>query len=175
MPGVPGNPMVLGSDSNIWFSTTGPVTIGRITPTGQIAQFADPNPSASYAAHLTLGSDGNVWFLDVQGLSNSVESVGRVTPAGQISEFPIPAFKGNPVSVNQMARGSDGGVWFTANSHNGRVLSNGVVGRVATTGQITEFGTPTAVSDPTDMASGSDANIWFDEDSAHAIGRITNH
>lgn len=175
-PSAPGNAMALGSDGNVWFSTNFPVTIGRITPNGQVTQFADPNTSASFATDFTHGSDGNVWFLDVVGFNPSQESIGRVTPAGQISEFLIPAFKGNRVSVNQMTLGSDGSIWFTANTFVGRgTISNGFIGHVTTAGQISEFGTPTAVSDPQDIALGSDGNIWFNEDSAHAVGRILTH
>jgi virginiamycin B lyase len=172
VPGEP-NTMALGSDGNIWFSTNFPVTIARITPTGQVSQFADPNANASFVADFTRGSDGNIWFLDVVGFSPSQESIGRVTPAGVISEFPIPAFKGNRASVNQMALGSDGNIWFTANTLIGRgTLSNGFIGRITTAGQISQFGTPTAVSDPQDIARGSDGNIWFTEHSAHTVGRI---
>lgn len=120
-----------------------------------------------------LGAGGSVLLLSLLTL------VG-VTPAlalaGQVSEFLIPAFKGNRVSVNRMTLGSDGNVWFTANTFVGRgTISNGFIGRVTTAGVITEFGTPTAVSDPQDIALGSDGNIWFNEDSAHAVGRILTH
>ena len=174
-PGFPGNAMARGSDGNVWFSTNTPVTIGRITPAGQVTQFADPNTSATFAADFTLGSDGNVWFLDVTGFNPSQERIGRVTPAGQISEFLILTFKGNLASVNQMTLGSDGNIWFTANTFSSRHLSNGFIGRVTTAGVISEFGTPTAVSDPQDIALGSDGNIWFNEVSAHAVGRILTH
>jgi virginiamycin B lyase len=173
LPGFPGNAMARGSDGNVWFSTNNPVTIGRITPAGQVTQFADPTTGATLAADFTLGSDSNVWFLDMQG---QVERIGRVTPAGQISEFLIPAFKGNRVSVNLLTLGSDGNIWFTSNTFVGRgTVSNGFIGRVTTAGQISEFGTPTAVSDPHDIALGSDGNLWFNEAAAHAVGRILTH
>ena len=176
-PGFPGNAMARGSDGNVWFSTNNPVTIGRITPAGQVTQFADPTAGATLAGDFTLGSDGNVWFLDMQGFNPSqVERIGRITPAGQISEFLIPAFKGNRVSVNLMTLGSDGNIWFTSNTFVGRgTVSNGFIGRVTTAGQISEFGTPTAVSFPADITLGSDGNIWFNEDAAHAVGRILTH
>ncbi len=125
-PGFPGNAMARGSDGNVWFSTNNPVTIGRITPAGQVTQFADPTAGATLAGDFTLGSDGNLWFT-----SNTF--VGRGT------------------------------------------VSNGFIGRVTTAGQISEFGTPTAVSFPADITLGSDGNIWFNEDAAHAVGRILTH
>src|SRR5712691_4879975 len=36
--------LTLGSDGNIWFADTSRGQVGRISPTGQIAQFAVPSP-----------------------------------------------------------------------------------------------------------------------------------
>ena len=172
--GFPGNTMVRGSDGNLWFGTEFPATFGRITPTGQVTQFPDPTVNATGSGSFTLGPDGNVWFFEVQGFDRSaVERIGRITPAGQISEFLIPPFQGNRVAVNNITVGSDGNLWFTSNTFNGRSQSNGFVGRVTTAGVITEFGTPTPMSDPDAIALGSDGNIWFTEAGAKAIGRIT--
>ena len=180
-PCNPASLMVRGSDGNLWFSTQFPTGLGRITPTGQVSLFTDPNNqsvSAIIGQNLVLGPDGNVWFLEGSGQAEATfaqEHIGRITPAGQISEFLIPPFKGNRVAANQLAVGSDGNLWFTSNTFAGRnTLSNGFIGRVTTAGVITEFGTPTAVSDPVAIALGSDGHIWFTEESARAIGRITS-
>ncbi len=38
---------------------------------------------------------------------------------------------------------------------------------------ITEFNVPTATSNPVDITAGPDGNIWFTENLAGRIGRIT--
>ena len=56
----------------------------------------------------------------------------------------------------------------------------GVTPALAMAGQVSEFpvpqgfpGTPSVPGNA--MALGSDGNIWFNEDSAHAVGRILTH
>lgn len=185
LPGctAPCNPaflMVRGSDGNLWFSTQFPSGLGRITPTGQVSVFPEPNanqPDAIIAGtNLTVGSDGNVWFLESTGdVHDQVFSIGRITTTGQITEFLIPAFKGNRAQAHQLTAAPDGNVWFTSTTLNGSIQSNGFIGRITTAGVITEFGTPTAVSDPGAIAVGSDSNVWFTETTAQAIGRASTH
>src|SRR5262249_26763972 len=56
--------IVAGPDGNLWFliDGTGIPAIGRITPTGTIAQF--PVPQAAYLGDLAAGPDGNLWFTE---------------------------------------------------------------------------------------------------------------
>lgn len=177
-PCGPAGLMVRGSDGNLWFSTQFPSGLGRITPTGQISVFPEPNanqPDAGIAGtELTVGSDGSVWFLESTGdVHDQIFSIGRITTAGVITEFLIPAFQGNRTEANQLTAAPDGNVWFTSTTLNGRIQANGFIGRITTAGVITEFGTPTAVSDPGAIAVGSDNNVWFTETTAQAVGRIT--
>ena len=54
------------------------------------------------------------------------------------------------------------------------VLAFGVSAAVAdSVGQITEFSVPTAASQPFSIAAGADGNLWFTEQTANNIGRIT--
>ena len=54
------------------------------------------------------------------------------------------------------------------------VLTFGVSAAVAdSVGQITEFTVPTAASQPFAIAAGADGNLWFTEQTANRIGRIT--
>jgi streptogramin lyase len=176
----PAGLMVRGSDGNLWFSTQFPSGLGRITPTGQVSLFPEPNANQALAmiagTNLTVGSDGNVWFLESTGdVHDQVFRIGRITTAGQITEFLIPAFKGNRAAANQLTAAPDGNIWFTSATLNGRIQSNGFIGRITTAGVITQFGTPTAVSDPDAIAIGSDNNVWFTEITAQAVGRATTH
>src|ERR1700694_5728644 len=85
---VPCNPaflMVRGSDGNLWFSTQFPSGLGRITPTGQVSLFTDPNNNQALATiagtNMTVGPYGNVWFLESTGdIHGLVERIGRIPP-----------------------------------------------------------------------------------------------
>lgn len=170
--------MVRGSDGNLWFSTQFPSGIGRVTPTGQISVFPEPNANLGDAliagTSLAVGSDGNVWFLESTGdVHAQIFSTGRITPTGQITEFLIPAFQGNPVQARQLVAAPDGHIWFTASTFIGHTQINGFLGRVTTAGAITEFGTPTPLSGPQAIAIGPDKNVWFTETTAQAVGRVS--
>jgi virginiamycin B lyase len=93
--------ITLGADGDMWFtalptnaikqgphglsagSTTG--RIGRITPTGQVTEFATRHE----VFEMTTSPDGDLWFTDGCLLAGCTASnqIGRITPAGKISEF----------------------------------------------------------------------------------------
>ena len=79
-----------------------------------------------------------------------------------MTEFPIPAGS-SPWGI---AFGSDGALWFVENKTNR-------IGRMTTSGALTEFPIPTADSDSLFIAAGADGNLWFTEWAAGKIGRIT--
>lgn len=47
------------------------------------------------------------------------------------------------------------------------------IGRIASTGSITEFTVPTASSKPTAITTGPDGNLRLTESAVNAIGRLT--
>ena len=65
-----------------------------------------------------------------------------------------------------IAAGPDGNLWFT--EYGGGV---GKIGRITTTGAITEYATPTALSGPWAIAAGPDGNMWFTELIANKIAK----
>jgi streptogramin lyase len=88
-------------------------------------------------------------------------------PAGAIAqaitEFNIPTtVSSDPFSV---IAGSDGALWFTERFAN-------KIGRIDTSGNITEFAVPTAVSFPQVITAGPDGALWFTETYVSQIGRI---
>ena len=82
---------------------------------------------------------------------------------GVFTEFAIPTTGSQPRGI---AKGPDGAMWFTEDYGD-------KIGRVTTTGQVTEHGGLTAGSGPTGIAAGPDGNLWFTESSAGKIGKIT--
>jgi len=150
--------IIAGPDGNLWF-TEGD-KIGRITPMGKISEFP-----VSSANSITAGPDGNLWFTEQS-------KIGRMTLTGKVSEFPLPfhhypagpAPKGGPAGSAQgeplaITAGPDGNLWFT------EILQNGgsSIGRITTSGKITEFPLPSANTLPSSITAGSDGNLWFTE------------
>lgn len=86
----------------------------------------------------------------------------EVNAASPITEYPLVS---NPCPPN-ITTGSDGALWFT------QACSN-KIGRITTSGTLTQFGIPTANAYLVDIVSGSDGALWFTEADANKIGRIT--
>jgi uncharacterized repeat protein (TIGR01451 family) len=85
------------------------------------------------------------------------------TVSGQVfTEFLVPTITS---AVDRIAPGPDGALWFTENS-------SGKIGRITTTGVITEFPIAPA-SGPDEIVAGPDGALWFCEGLANKIGRIT--
>lgn len=62
--------------------------------------------------------------------------------------------------------GSDGALWFTD-------PGTSQIGRITTTGAITEFTLPIPDSHPYAITTGPDGALWCTEQEAGKIGRIT--
>jgi streptogramin lyase len=111
-----------GPDGNLWFTLDGAGKIGRITPSGSIAEFplANPNHDSIFLSGITRGPDGNLWFTyeDYNTLSSQI---GRITTSGAISLWPTPTADSGPTDITA---GSDGALWFTE--------AVGKIGRITT-------------------------------------------
>ncbi|MFO0955233.1 MAG: choice-of-anchor U domain-containing protein [Candidatus Saccharibacteria bacterium] len=149
--------IVAGPDGNTWFTEAGGNNVGRITPSGDITEYAIPTPG-SLSRFITIGPDGNLWFTEAGG-----NNVGRITPSGDITEFSILTPNSEPLGITI---GPDGNLWFTETAGNN-------IGRITTSGVITEFPIPTQLSSPFGIIAGSDGNLWFTEAEGSNIGRIT--
>jgi streptogramin lyase len=197
---------VAGPDGNMWFADSGSAhadaAIGKITPFGQITEYASPVGGKPW--WIIVGPDESLWYT-------ATRAVGRVTAAGALGAYELPGVLG------ELAAGPDGNVWFTygsgANAAIGRIerhsdgsatitlfqagldphsvperiaaaggylwftdLSGAepALGRVSPDGQITEFREGLAAdSNIIDIAAGPDGNVWFTDNGVGAIGRIT--
>jgi streptogramin lyase len=141
-----------GPDGNLWFTEQfgfNGNTIANVTPLGTITEQIVPG---SIPFGIATGADGNVWFTE-QGANK----IARTTLAGTVTEFALPTAASNP---GHIAAGPDGNLWFTE--------GRGAIGRIRTTGNITEF---TTSATPGAVAAGPDGNLWFTE--GDKIARIT--
>ena len=166
LPGAARDPdrITLGPDGNLWF-TEPSFGIGRITPTGVIAEFAAPHGAFGT---ITSGPDGNVWYTATHCFSlNPICTqpdafVGRITPDGTITEFNLGS-SSNPWGITS---GSDGNLWVADGLQS-------AVWRITPSGDLTPF--PVAGGGSLafwNVTSGSDGNLWFLRDPA-IFARVT--
>jgi virginiamycin B lyase len=143
-----------GPDGNVWFTEGSVGQIASITPAGQIEEI--PFSSFDSAGGITTGPDGNIWFTSSTG-----NEVWRLElPDKTLTSFPLPTADSFPGDITA---GSDGNLWF--------VEGAGRIGRITTSGVITEFGS--GLSLPFAITAGPDGNIWFTERFSQRIGRVT--
>jgi streptogramin lyase len=162
VPGVGTSPIAAGPDGNMWFG-------------GQIRLENEPKPA------------GN---RDINAV------VAKVTPSGAVTEYNIASgFYRGHAEINAITRGPDGNLWFTGSVSlpnesyttplegnccyhlpDGSVTAPGegfgraVIGKITTTGVITEYITGTLANaglgpvsgiEAVGIATGPDGNLWF--------------
>jgi len=141
-----------------------------VGPTANVKITEVPLPGyGTYPNGITIGADGNVWFAET-----GKGRIGRMTIGGhQITEFVVPGPKAAPLF--QVTLGPDRAVWFTEEF-------GARVGRITTNGRITQFKVPWHPGQdpyhglgpgPTDITTGPDGNLWFTEQFAGIIVRLT--
>ena len=155
-----------GPEGNLWFTEWGTNKIGRITPSGQITEFALPSAS-THPTSITAAPEGDLWFTEASGK----DKIGRITPAGEVIGFAVPVGE----EPEQIVAGPEGDLWFTAAQDEG----GGEIGRITPSGQITAFpiyseGAPSAIT------VAPEGDLWFTEryllhpsGGAFEIGRAT--
>ena len=162
------NFIVSGPDGALWFAYANTNKIGRITTAGVVTEFTVPTPSAGLGT-ITAGPDGALWFTDPLA-----SKIGRITTSGAVTEFALPA-NTNPFTI---VAGPDGALWFTETGIPGNTAGTFTgggqkIGRITTSGVITEYAIPTANSNPFGITVGPDGALWFGEASGNRIGRLT--
>ena len=195
-PGSSPAGITAGPDGNVWFVEEHGDRVGRLAPSGALAEFPLRN-ARSFARAITAGPDGALWFTELTG------RIGRVTTSGSVSELDIPIRPAEPIEI---VTGSDGNLWFTdyydrigrltpsgtltyftlspgvgprgiAAGPDGAIwfaLTNvGRIGRLTPAGTLTQFVLPDAGSGPFGITAGPDGNLWFTEIGTSRIGRLS--
>ena len=67
--------------------------------------------------------------------------------------------------LSGITAGPDGALWFTESYGN-------KIGRITTSGAITEYPVPTAGSGPYGITAGPDGALWFADEGANRIGEV---
>ena len=151
--------ITVGPDGNLWFADADGA-IGRIVPkTGTITEYPTPDVSASSPDLITTGPDHNLWFTD-----EGTNAIVRFNPTTDtFTSFALSA-NAQPEGITV---GPDGNLWFTE-------FSSGLVGKITTSGKITEYPLPSgASSSPEAIVTGSDGNLWLTEAAGNNIAKIT--
>jgi streptogramin lyase len=163
--------IVSGPGGDLWFGYIltdskgqGENFIGRATTAGAVkllpvSPFSSQSP---WLESIAVGADGNLWFTEY--LKNRT-LLGRMTPSGVVTQFPI----GN-VDFGSVANGLDGSLILTGQTPKGQHE----VFRVATTGAITQYKIPAAMSKAFGTYLGAaDGSLWFaNESGVPRLGRI---
>jgi virginiamycin B lyase len=148
-------------DKSIWFTENHANRVGHVTETGQFTEVNLPTASAQPSG-IVRGPDGNFWFTESQDGGNA--RIGRITPAGVVTEYPITTAASSAVAI---VAGSDGALWFSWSTS-----TAGKIGRITTSGTMTQFDLPAGASADA-LTFGADGALWFSDFNGSAIGRIS--
>jgi streptogramin lyase len=185
-PGYP-ETILAGPDGQMWYADSsdriarmlldGAITAEFTVPPRPPNDFYLPSPNG-----LALGPENNLWFTDADYDEDEHAYVGYITPEGAIKEFPLaPKY----VLPEGIARGPEGDLWV-ADKGIFSYGQPGYIARVTPAGSVSEFLVPAApgvldkpeFSEPFDIATGLDGNMWFTDDGQNSdgqsfIGRVT--
>ena len=156
-----------GPDGALWFIESATTNIGRITTSGAITEFPLPAAVLNFGVYgITAGPDGNLWFTQYYGYNGIL----RMTTAGVFTAYPI----STTVNIGSygITAGPDGALWFADSGGTYVGSPPGKIGRITTSGTITEYPLPQAGDLPYAIAAGPDGALWF-TDYLGQIGRIT--
>jgi streptogramin lyase len=147
--------ITVGPSGNLWFVERGLGYISYVTPAGA-AGGTFPSTPMSTPIDITYQSH-SLWVTE-----NAASGIVQFSESGVLqTRFPTSAA---PVRI---IVGPDGNLWFSETSPAGNNI-----GRLAITGELTEFPVRTTGAGPGYLAVGADGNLWFTEQ-AGPVGRIT--
>lgn len=166
VPAIKIRAITVGPDGALWF-TDARGKILRMTTEGTVTEFTIPTENSGPEG-ITTGPDGALWFTE--SLSGQI---GRITTDGKISEFALPDPDAQPLGITTAP---DGALWFTEAScvrkRPSRCVIGNKIGRITTTGLVTEFAVPSDGSGPHSITAGPDGALWFTEYYGGRVGRL---
>jgi streptogramin lyase len=140
------------------------IIIGFSPLQAQITEYSVPAGSLfNGLTGIAAGPDGAMWF-------SGNRNIGRITTAGVITVYPVPTSNDTSYSITP---GPDGAMWFTESPLNSPASNGGwfaKIGRISTSGVITEYPLPDPMSIPSAITAGPDGALWFIESGNGKIG-----
>jgi streptogramin lyase len=109
-----------GHDGNLWYTNYSTNSIGKITTSGAITEYAIPTPNSSPNGIAPSPCGSSLWFTESNPDQNNTTHVGQITTSGVITEYTVPTQGSGPEGISL---GPDGNEWFVENgaSQIGRV------------------------------------------------------
>lgn len=152
--------IAVAGDGSVWAATG--FTIEKLDQSGNIIETLNV-PADTVAA----SPDGNILFTEP-------DAIGEITiSTGTVNVYPI--YWQPPGcqyicsrGINSVTVGSDGAWWFTE-------AQRGYIGRLDINAGFAEYQVHVARSQPTDIVSGPDGNLWFVDAGAEKIGTLKLH
>ena len=142
--------ITVGPNDTLYFVEPGTTSIGSVSVTNPNPVTVTTLPAGSIPDGITLGPDGNIWFTETATNQIGFYKLTSTTP-------PTPT----GISSNSGPEGitsADGYLWFT------QAISDQIGRLNPTTGQITEYKAPTAMSSlDSKIVLGADGDLWFTE------------
>jgi virginiamycin B lyase len=149
--------LAVAADGSAWYTDIKTGAIVRISPSGEVAQFA-LHSEIVRLGRLAVGSDGSVWFADATGAGVTQLKDGIFT------RHEIGSADSGPYGVAVTA---DGTVWATLQAVSKLI-------RIGPSGAMTTIDLSRPAVVPTDVAVGTDGSVWFLQFRANRIGRLKN-
>jgi hypothetical protein len=126
-------------------------------------------PTTSRLNAMTRGPDGLMYVATTLACGAGTAQIFQIDPSTFAIRKTVALASGS--SVKELTAGPDGAVWFTNYARNS-------IGRLSSTGAVSNYPLPTIESFPTGITLGSDGALWFTEEISRSanhfkIGRIT--
>jgi len=170
-----------GTDGNLWFTEQAVGRIARITPSGTLTEWVVPTPSGGKAPSpqgIVSKSDGSIWFADLAnnvlvkfqssaGSASNARARGGAKAAdagGTASLFTTVSLPANAQPVGVTLDGN-GALW-AADQGTGQVT------QVSPSGTSATFTLPTTTGQPTNLAIGSDGNLFVTQAATSAVAQV---
>jgi YD repeat-containing protein len=142
----------LPSGANVWMPTIseGPVATATDTTTDTYQTASGVNEysvGSSWTGGITAGPDNSLW-------SGGTGAIYQTPMSGTpVKEDKLP--KGEELSTDSLAAGSEGNVWFTT------IGNIKTVGVISPSGKVTQYSLPGEKHEPEGITAGPDGNMWF--------------
>lgn len=166
-----------GPGGYMWVTELVGNKIARVSPQGEIAEFAIPTANSRPIAITPEPGGKNMWFSEEAG-----NKVARIDPQGKITEFPVPKMQDNVILAG-LAFDGEGNLWTQQYVDTARPFPAGAdylvkIGKTileADPGEIggipiTFYKVPTANTVMHRIVRGPDGNLWFTELKADRVG-----
>lgn len=150
--------ITLGPDGALYFVEMYGGKIGRITTAGTITEYS--LPSNYWPWDIAVGSDDAFWITERKGY------IARMTTAGAFTQYLVPGPGGSNSVPQDITNGPDGALYFTDSN-----ITPSAVGRITTTGSISQEDVPGSFAFLFGITTGPDKALWFTW--SGGLGRIT--